>query len=350
VNILLTGASGFIGKALLKKLLSSGHDVTCVGRSNPFSDKEIKKLSNEKERLTYIACDLIDDQQVLDLKKNPKVQTCQAIVHLAALYDLEESYANCYMSNVHGTQNLLRLAGQLKKLTCFHHISTVAVAGDLKGTIEESALKTLPLYDNAYAQTKMLSEQEVLKSKLISKSRIYRLGIVVGDSNKGRFDHVNGPYYFMQFLAKISKYPKPLNILPAIFLPYRPKTQFPLIAVDDVVATLATAIEVPTVEQQKIYHVVDGAAPNMQQFLRDSLNAFDLRMSIFPLPKTKLNAVILGGLNIPKELLTYIYAESIFDNKNLRQDYPKLKINSYAKYKNNLFIGAKKKFQHGVEL
>lgn len=107
MNILVTGAGGFIGSHLVERLVAVGHSVRAMVRYNGRGDQgHLKSLPNDmRSSIEIVAGDVTDASQVRRL-----VQDCDAVCHLAALigipysYDAPRSYV---ATNVLGTLNLL---------------------------------------------------------------------------------------------------------------------------------------------------------------------------------------------------------------------------------------------------
>jgi len=110
-KVLVTGAAGFIGFHLAKRLLSDGHPVVGVDNMNPYYDVSLKKARLEdlkkEANFKFLQIDLCDRRQLEDLFSR---QRFEVVVNLAAQagvrYSLENPYA--YVdSNLVGFINLL---------------------------------------------------------------------------------------------------------------------------------------------------------------------------------------------------------------------------------------------------
>jgi NAD(P)-dependent dehydrogenase (short-subunit alcohol dehydrogenase family)/thioester reductase-like protein len=123
-------------------------------------------------------------------------------VHLAAIYDLKADAASQIEANVGGTRHALSCAKALAA-GCFHHVSSIAAAGLYKGTFSEDMFEEATGLDHPYYRTKHDSEALVRREKGL-RWRIYRPGIVVGDSSTGEMDKIDGPYYFFPAIRSIS--------------------------------------------------------------------------------------------------------------------------------------------------
>ena len=96
--------------------------------------------------------------------------------------------------NVGGTRHALELAHALD-VGHFHQVSSVAAAGEYHGTFDETMFAEGQHLPSAYHRTKYESER-IVREEAQVPWRVYRPAIVVGHSETGAMDKVDGPYYF----------------------------------------------------------------------------------------------------------------------------------------------------------
>ncbi|GAB5413766.1 MAG: SDR family oxidoreductase [Congregibacter sp.] len=206
MNYFITGGTGFIGRFLIPKLLDRGGKVFILVRP-----ESVGKLDGLRELWGA------DSRQVIavegDLTKTrlgvkpawvrKYSDTIDHFFHLAAIYDMEADAESQRISNVNGTKQALALARSLR-VGCFHHVSSIAAAGLYEGTFTEDMFEEAGDLDHPYFLTKHESEGLVRKEKKIPW-RIYRPGMVVGHSETGEMDKIDGPYYFFDLLNNLSK-------------------------------------------------------------------------------------------------------------------------------------------------
>lgn len=151
-RILVTGASGFLGGALVRKLHSGARDVVATGRN-------IEKLRALGLPDHSILC--------LDLAKPSMAAACEAhlkgvttIVHCAGLSSPWGTQADFHRANVTATENVVALA---KRLGGIHlvFVSTPSVYFQFKDQFDVGEGTSLPKPVNAYASTKALAETRV---------------------------------------------------------------------------------------------------------------------------------------------------------------------------------------------
>ena len=148
MNIFVTGASGFVGGAATKHLISLGHKVHAMSRSEK-SDTSIRALGAEPVR-----CDL-------ETVSASHLTGIDIVIHCAAYVEIWGPRDAWFKSNVLGTQAMLNAAKQAG-VSRFIHIGTEAAicyGQDLKGVDE-----TYPLAPNSpypYCATKAQAEMRV---------------------------------------------------------------------------------------------------------------------------------------------------------------------------------------------
>ena len=76
------------------------------------------------------------------------------------------------------------------------------MAGKFKGLFREDMFDEEQKLPHAYHRSKFESEK-LVREKLDGRFRIYRPGIVVGHSETGEMDKIDGPYYFFKLLQKL---------------------------------------------------------------------------------------------------------------------------------------------------
>ena len=148
MNMLVTGATGFLGKTLVFRLLNMGHTVYGLGRN-----KEIGNTLAEKG-MQFICGDLADEQVVVDACKG-----VDYVFHCGAFSSPWGKYENFYNANVVGTKHVIQgcLTHHVKRLI---HVSTPSLYFhyDDKENVKES--DPLPAkFVNFYAETKYMGEQ-----------------------------------------------------------------------------------------------------------------------------------------------------------------------------------------------
>ncbi|HJQ48549.1 MAG TPA: SDR family oxidoreductase [Amycolatopsis sp.] len=206
---LVTGATGLIGRHFTQLLLSrqdAGEVYLLVRESSR------ERLANRvagwpnSGRVTLVTGDL--SQQKLGVDEGTRDQLrgkIDHLVHLAALYDLTADDDASIRANVDGTRNMLELAADLRA-GCLHHVSSVAVAGDHEGVFTEDMFDVGQRLPTAYHRTKFEAERLIRQQHEVPW-RVYRPAVVVGHSQTGEMDKVDGPYYLFPAINRLSSVP-----------------------------------------------------------------------------------------------------------------------------------------------
>ncbi|MBW4636654.1 MAG: amino acid adenylation domain-containing protein [Gloeocapsa sp. UFS-A4-WI-NPMV-4B04] len=202
--ILLTGATGFLGAFLLSELLQqTTADIYCLVRSlNIESAKNKLQSSLEsylvwQESFSHRIIPVVGDlsQPLLGLSQEQfhfLASKIEAIYHNGAWVHHTSSYSTLKAANVLGTQEILRLASQIK-LKPVHFISTTSVfssSNSAEGKLrEQDSLEHSPIDANGYVQSKWVAEKLIT----IAGDRglpvsIYRPGRISGHSQTGVFN------------------------------------------------------------------------------------------------------------------------------------------------------------------
>uniref|UniRef100_A0A8C6XZA5 Fatty acyl-CoA reductase n=1 Tax=Naja naja TaxID=35670 RepID=A0A8C6XZA5_NAJNA len=133
-SVLVTGATGFMGKVLIEKFLHSCHDVkaiyVCVRPKNqehfPCLLSELREeLPNFHEKIKPISAEFTKPNLAISSEDMEEMLSeVNVIFHCAATVRFDEPLKDALLLNVMGTQQLLRLAHQMKNLEALIHVST----------------------------------------------------------------------------------------------------------------------------------------------------------------------------------------------------------------------------------
>jgi UDP-glucose 4-epimerase len=213
-RILMTGATGFLGKAVLP-LLKNDFDVEYLSRSG---------AGGHKADITQWNCGIKSPQQSF-------TQKFDLFLHLAGHYDLLATEQDCFMNNVLGTTEVLRLC-QVLNIPRVINISSVAAAINSKQpTVSPLDLDLDSPFPDAYSKSKALAEKIFFSWNGLPQVRInLRLGVLVGDSKNGEIARLDGPYCAIAAFKDLKN--SIIANLPIIPMPGNAKTQMPLVPVD----------------------------------------------------------------------------------------------------------------------
>jgi dTDP-4-dehydrorhamnose reductase len=149
MNILITGANGFLGYYLVEQLLQNGYTVVATGKGDC-------RLPFTNDNFLYVPMDFTDPFAVHDVFERFKPQT---VVHAGAMTkpdECEQQQWQAYLVNVEGTVTTLMNAAEQKSFFVF--VSTDFVFDGVKGMYSEDD-EAAPV--NYYGKTKAEAEEVV---------------------------------------------------------------------------------------------------------------------------------------------------------------------------------------------
>ena len=327
----VTGATGFIGRFLVANLLRKrkGPVYVLVRKDS------LKKLGDVGQRMGWDMKRVVaveGDMTRTNCGVSPaRIKALQGKVkhffHLAAIYDLTASAEAQRKANIDGTAHALDLAVALKA-GCFHHTSSIAAAGLYPGVFREDMFEEAEGLDDPYLRTKHESEGLVRAEKRL-KWRIYRPGMVVGHSQTGEMDKIDGPYYFFTFLKKLREMLPPW--MPTLGLE---GGRINIVPVDFVADAMDYIAHKPRLDGQ-CFHLTDpepmrvgevlntfaraGHAPEMTMRIDARMFAFipgGVRSAVGSLPPVRrFVGMLLRDFQVPKETLKFLTYPTRFDNR-----------------------------------
>jgi thioester reductase-like protein len=236
-NILLTGATGYLGCNILNQLLiNTNYNIHLLIRAKNYNEafgrinKKYKFYFDKllegayKKRIFIYVGDIESGDLSLSVKDYEVLKTkIDSCIHAAAITKHYGEYDKFYSVNVNGTRNLLELC-KLTKLKDFHYISTYSVLNFGDATdygehiyTEEDSPDNLKQGDNVYIQTKLQGEQLVVDYRKYGLStNIYRAGNLAFMSQDGRVQENktdNAFFNWLKCLLKIKYITRELNMV-----------------------------------------------------------------------------------------------------------------------------------------
>ncbi|MEA2380617.1 MAG: hypothetical protein QOH72_588 [Solirubrobacteraceae bacterium] len=327
----MTGATGFIGRHLVEELLRDRDgDIHVLVRED--SREKLDALLERwphAERVKPVVGDLGQprlgvDEQWIDAHRGK----IEHVFHLAAMYDMTAPDDINERLNVAGTRHAVELANALE-VAHFHHVSSVAVTGEFKGLFREDMFDEGQRLPSAYHRTKFESER-IAREQTTVPWRVYRPAIVIGHSQTGEMDKVDGPYYFFKLIQKAR------NALPQWFPLIGPELGYTnIVPVDYVARAMDHIAHAPDLDGQA-FHLT---APKSQRS-GEVLNTFakaahapqlamrvDKRLTnalpkgvvslMMSLPALKnVRRTILADLGLPEEVLEHVGFSAQFDTRD----------------------------------
>jgi NAD(P)-dependent dehydrogenase (short-subunit alcohol dehydrogenase family) len=326
----VTGATGFIGRHLVERLLDREGDIYVLVREGS-TDKLQALIEHwgQSPRIKPVIGDLssprlgVSDEQVEQLNG-----TVEHFFHLAAIYDMTADEEANRVANVEGTRHAVELANAVRA-GIFHQTSSIAAAGQFKGLFREDMFDEGQKLDHPYHRTKFEAEK-IARAQTTGAWRVYRPAIVVGNSHTGEMDKIDGPYYFFTAI-KMAR-----HFLPGWFPLVGPELGYTnIVPVDYVAAAMDNIAHQPGLDGQA-FHL---AAPKSQRSgevmntIADAAHAPKLSVRIdakilkslpkgtfsmlMALPAARgVRRALLADFGIPEEVLTYVGLTAQFDTRD----------------------------------
>ncbi|MEH6470751.1 MAG: NAD-dependent epimerase/dehydratase family protein [Halopseudomonas sp.] len=271
MNILITGATGFVGQHLCRALLAQGYAV--------------RVLVRDPGRLPVAMIDQLDVVEILGLDDDRTIAQAvvdiDVVVHLAArvhaMDDTEAQDKEYQRVNCHGTMNLAHIAAEagVRRLV---FLSSIKVNG------EERALPYLasdtPNPQDAYSLSKYSAERELLAFAKVSQLDvvIVRPPLIYGPGVKANFSQLIGWVEHQR--------PLPLAGL---------NNRRALVSVDNVVDLLRVCISHPNAKGQ-VFLVSDDESVSTSELIRRIAQAYGVKPRLFfcPVLLLRVAAKLLG--------------------------------------------------------
>ena len=329
MHYFVTGATGFIGKRLVKKLLErKGSTVSFLIRQESLG--KVAELRSHWGVSAARAVPVVGDLKARKLGvsaediKKLKGQV-DHFFHLAAVYDLSADEESQAAVNVDGTRHTVELAKAIDA-GHFHHVSSIAAAGLYEGVFREDMFDEAENLEHPYFMTKHESEK-IVRQECKGPWTVYRPAMVVGDSTTGEMDKIDGPYYFFKLIQRMRQ------ILP----PWMPSVgleggRINIVPVDFVVDALNVISHQKDVAG-RCFHLVDPVgyrvgdvldifsraahAPRMNLFVNAALLGFipkSVKKGLMALaPVRRIRNAVMSDLGLPEDMLTFVNYPTRFD-------------------------------------
>ncbi len=210
---LLTGATGLVGRYLLRDMLLNGHQMALIVRPSrresarqrvegicQFWEREI---GSAMPRPVVLEGNISDPNLGLSKEDTDWIGThCSRIIHNAAILEFfgKDRNREPWRTNLGGTQNVLDLCKQVN-LTDMHYVSTAYVAGLQDGVVMEDSLEAGQSFRNDYEESKYEAEQLVRNADFLTKTTVYRPAVIAGDSNTGYTSTYHGLYLYFRLMS-----------------------------------------------------------------------------------------------------------------------------------------------------
>jgi len=330
MSYFVTGATGFIGRNLVELLLEREGTIYVLVREG--SKGRLEELRNrwgvDPDRVVGIVGDLsqpglgISDEDVERLRGE-----IDHLFHLAAIYDMTADAASQNVANVEGTRHMVQFAEDVEAGRV-HMVSSIAAAGLYKGVWREDMFEEAEDLDNhPYFRTKHDSEG-IVRTECTRPWRIYRPGIVVGNSETGEMDKIDGPYYFFKLIRRLRG-----TVPEWVPMPGIEGREINLVPVDFVARAMDHIAHVEGLDG-RAFHLTDPSPKTAGEVIDIFAQAGHAPQSSVRLPAAVVDLAapfvkavaslppgdivtnrVLSDFGIPRSVLTYINYTTQFDSR-----------------------------------
>jgi NAD(P)-dependent dehydrogenase (short-subunit alcohol dehydrogenase family) len=330
----LTGATGFIGVRLAKKLLEREDAVVYfLVRSSKRDriDALLERWGVGPDRAIAVVGDVTQPHLGIGEEDLKRLRNIDHMFHLAAVYDLTASAHAQQLANVQGTRNAVDFAHEVA-VARFHLMSSIAGAGLYEGVFHEDMFQEAENLEHPYFRTKHESEG-IVRAECKCPWRVFRPGIVVGDSRTGEMDKIDGPYYFFKAIQKLRRILPPW--MPAIGVE---GGRLNLVPVDFVVDAIDHIAHQSGLDG-RCFHLTDpnarrvgdilnifahaGHAPAMTLRVNARMFGFipeSLRNGIAHLaPVRRIGEQVMKDLGLPPDIMKFVNYPTRFDSRETQR-------------------------------
>jgi thioester reductase-like protein len=306
-EVFFTGFPGFLGSALIERLLDRGDGPIACLVQPAYMDLAKRRAADiagpDSDAIRLYEGDITEPDIGLG-DAIEELDSVKELYHLAAVYDLTVDAEVADAVNVEGTENVLDVAQDLD-VDRLQYVSTCYVSGRYDGVFTEDHLQEGQEFNNHYERTKY--EAEVLVQERMDdglQATIYRPAIVVGDSETGETGKYDGPYYLLKFLLA---QPDWLSVTTS--LPGANNAELNVVPRDFVVDAIANlSSREDTIDE--VYQLCDPAPLAVPRFIDALGEAMGHRVVTMPGPKSTTKR-LLGmsaklGLHVEPAALDYL--------------------------------------------
>ena len=206
IELLRHRRHGFIGRNLVERLLEREGPSTCWSARGRRAGSRSCEAAGEPTRTgsSAIVGDLsqprlgVSDADVERLRGE-----VDHLFHLAAIYDMTADAESQRLANVEGTRHMVELA-EAVEAGRVHMVSSIAAAGLYKGDLAGGHVRGGRRTSTRIPTSGTKHDSEaIVRTECTRPWRVYRPGIVVGHSETGEMDKIDGPYYFFKLIRRI---------------------------------------------------------------------------------------------------------------------------------------------------
>ncbi len=251
MKILITGGTGFLGKATCYYLKNRGYSVTALGRNEKVG------AALEADGIPFKKIDLLDLHNVMAV-----IKEFDMVVHCAALSSAWGSYNQFYRNNVVATENILHacLDAKISRLVHISSPSIYSCFSDQCNITENVSIPSRAL--NNYIKTKIIAEEKV--------DGAYSKGLSVITLRPQAIFGPDDPAIFPRLIDANEKKGIPVfNSKPTVL---------DITYVDNVAEAIRLSLEAPAECSGKKYNITNGSPIELLPFLANLFRSLNIPM------------------------------------------------------------------------
>ncbi|MFB1082369.1 SDR family NAD(P)-dependent oxidoreductase [Jeotgalibacillus sp. JSM ZJ347] len=261
MNIMITGATGFVGSKLMHSLLDKGHTLYPVVRSEQKIKRFTAELSSEQANRIHPVTGDITKTDFGISETDSLTGHIDILYHTAAFLSFDPAdREKTFLANVDGTTHALELAEKLA-IPSFYHVSTAYTAG-LQDIVNEEIHSKDRAFVNDYEESKNHAEHLVWNKRHDLKVSIFRPAIIIGDTQTGEADTTFALYGLLKAVSLLKKLIRRGRVdqdrmIKLLCDPEASNNVVPVNYVVDVLTAAATHAK-----PDHIYHISNNYSPN----------------------------------------------------------------------------------------
>lgn len=322
VYTLLTGATGLVGRYLLRDLLLKGKQLTVIVRPSKWLSERERiesilqmweaELGQSLPRPVIFSGNLAEENLGLSKSEFLWIQSnCHEIIHNAAILKFEATSpeAEPFLTNKFGTKNVLEFANRAE-IDVLHYVSTAYVCGHRDEVIQESDFDCGQKFRNDYERSKFAAEALVHAATGFKSKTIYRPSVIIGDSQTGYTSTYHGLFLYLRLLDLLVPHQERDDngvIQTPLRLPIEGNEPRNLVSVDWVAAVISHIVCTPEAHG-KTYHLVPDECTTAEELLQYCYAYFNS------------SGVEFSGSDSKREADSE-FAEAFFDNVRVYESY-----------------------------
>ncbi len=320
--ILLTGATGLVGRYLLRDLILRKERVAVIARpSGKLSARQRvesimqyweEQLNKSLPRPIVIEGDICTENLGISEKDARWIsENCLEIIHNAAIlrFKAVTREDEPFRTNLVGTTSVLKFA-KAQCIPDFHYVSTAYVCGKTSKTVMEGQLDEGQELRNDYEQSKFDAEKLVQSANGFRNVTIFRPAVIIGDSETGFTSTYHGLFLYLRLIAMLVPHQQQDESgkhLTPIQLPMNGDEPRNLVPVDWVSAVIAHLVCTPAAHG-RTYHLTPEECSTAREVIDGCCNYFNSAGVTYAGPDAEPDA-------------EDEFSRAIFDNTRIYESY-----------------------------